>query len=418
MTSPRPSLLLACLLVAWILASASAQGGLAYTVQIAALSDPESAIGQSGALLRDGFPAYVVRAEGAAGTVFRVRVGAFGDRASADRYARAMGERAGGTPRPALAEAIPAGILPLAPTRLTRLPPGERAVLLPWDGRDAVALRLGPAAGEGRYEVLGGGPSFEAWWAAPTEGGREEVVRIRLDDETPSADPAEVREALFRQRLRLVAERSGLAEDLVAEGVRGEPGGRYLIAWRTVGESEVVHGLMAAGATPDRRDAEAWLGETPPDPAPPLRVLQTGEAWSGQEAPTEDVAEEAPEEASADDVADSGDAGDPGDADGSDDADESAVAEEADAGEAEEAGRPADEDGAASADANEDDERRDEAGEVAGDGWSAERDGRWTTLRVGDVSWRALIGVPREGLSDLLVLEVDEALEIVRLVPR
>ena len=104
---------------------AAAQDLLApYTVQVAALSDPEAAIQVSGDLLRDGFPSYVVRAEGAAGAVYRVRVAAFGDRATADRYARALGERIGGAPRPALAEAIPAGILPLAPARVARVSEG------------------------------------------------------------------------------------------------------------------------------------------------------------------------------------------------------------------------------------------------------------------------------------------------------
>lgn len=354
----------ACALAAVVLSAPAWGQGAApvpYTVQVAALSDSESAIDLSGALLRDGFPAYVVRAEGAAGSVFRVRVAAFGDRVSAERYAVALGERRGGEPRPALAEAIPSGILPLAPTRLVRVEGDGRAVVLAW-GDDGIMVRTGPEDGAAEYRSGDGGASFTAWWAAPREdGGRDEVARLALDDPAAASDEPAVRDALFRQRLRLVAEQTGLdAGRLEAEAVRGEPGERHLVVWRTVGAAEGVRSVATAGASPASREPDAWLGEVPPADQAVMLVLRP--------APSR--------------VAGPGAASD---------------ADAADAAGADEA-------------ANED--------AVAGLGWSAHSDGIWTVLEVGAVTWRALVGAPVAAAEDLLVLEVDGATELVRLAPR
>lgn len=261
-------------LLAWLAAGpALAQGGAPYTVQVAALSDSDAAIDLSGVLLRSGFPSYVVRAEGAAGSVFRVRVGAFGDRPSADRYARAMGFETPLDPRPALAEAIPSGILPLAPIRWFRLETGERAEVVAWDATSRAA-RIEHADGVPRY-LLEDGRAFEAWWArALAGGGREEVAAVALDASSAQDEDAAVREALFRQRIRLVAERAGLdAETLEREAVRGDEGGRWLIAWREVpagGAEERILGVARRDADPSERDPDAWLGRLPPAPAEPL----------------------------------------------------------------------------------------------------------------------------------------------------
>lgn len=374
---------LACLAVAWGGASV-AQGTIAYTVQVAALSDAEAAIEQSGALLREGFPAYVVRAEGAAGTVFRIRVGAFGDRRSADRYARAMGDRAGGTPRPALAEAIPAGILPLAPTAEMRLTNDARAVLLSWDA-EGLAVRVGPREGEARYQRLGSGASFLAWWAEPTEDGRLEVARVPLDGEADVDDPDEVRDALFRQRLRLIAERAGMAFDALRAAVRGEPGERHLIAYRAVGGDTVERGVLTAGASPSSRDAAVWIGETPPAPPTPLEVLVEG-------AETPRVTREAAAEEEA--------AGEP------QDETDDAPADDAPVDDARDGPPTPDGPGGPGADG------------VTGDGWYAEADGPWTMIETRGTSWRALVGTPKAGLRDLLILDVAGGTELVRLVLR
>ncbi|HZJ10070.1 MAG TPA: SPOR domain-containing protein, partial [Trueperaceae bacterium] len=109
---------------------------ISYTVQVVALSDREAALNLQSDLIREGFPAYVVRSTSAQGDVFRVRVGAFANRAAALRYASGMPVTGGGQPVPALAEAIPPGITPLAPLLL---------VELPFSGRDVAVDRLGEA---------------------------------------------------------------------------------------------------------------------------------------------------------------------------------------------------------------------------------------------------------------------------------
>ena len=84
-----PFKLALALALAGHLTLASAQS-IAYTVQVVALSDQEAALGIQTDLLREGFPAYVVRSTSDQGDVFRVRVGAFADRASTLLYASGM----------------------------------------------------------------------------------------------------------------------------------------------------------------------------------------------------------------------------------------------------------------------------------------------------------------------------------------
>jgi len=363
---------LTVLVLLWPFARAQAPAtSVPYTVQVAALSDAEAAIDLSGELLRDGFPAYVVRAEGAVGSVFRVRVAAFGDRVSADRYAEALGARRGGAPRPALAEAIPAGILPLAPIRLFRAEGEARAVVLDW-GTAGVVLRTGPTEGPAVYRGEDG-RTFEAWWARPTaDGGREEVARLPLDDAAAADDEPPVRDALFRQRLRLVADQAGLDETVLEEAaVRGEPGDRHLIVWRSVDATSSVLGVVRAAASPASRASDDWLGGVPPEPPGVLLVVREGPATDA--APV---------------------------------ADDGAVTEARDS----EAQPP---DGPA-----ETDEAPPGVPVVEGDGWRARRDGTWTVLASDGATWRALVGAPRRGSDDLLVLEVEGGRELVRLSPR
>jgi hypothetical protein len=360
-------------IVGMLVSTAGAQApatSVPYTVQVAALSDAEAAIDLSGDLLRDGFPAYVVRAEGAVGSVFRVRVAAFGDRVSADRYADELSARRGGAPRPALAEAIPAGILPLAPIRLFRVEGDARAVVLDW-GAAGVVLRSGPQDGPARYRGEDG-RTFEAWWARPTgEGGREEVARLPLDDAAAAEDEPAVRDALFRQRLRLVADQAGLdATGLEQEAVRGAPGDRHLIVWRSVGATSSVLGVVRSAASPASRVAGDWLGGVPPEPPSVLLVVREGPETDTPVAAVDgDVAE--PEGEAADDP--------PSDA-------------------------PAAEGSGVLV--------------VEGEGWRARRDGTWTVLAAEGATWRALVGAPRRGMDGLLVLEVEGGRELVRLAPR
>jgi len=143
---------------------------IAFTVQVIAVSDQTAALDISRGLLRDGFPAYVVRSTGGQGDVYRVRVGAFANRAAAVRYAATMPDVAGARPVPALAEAIPGGIMPLAPRVLWEGPiAGADLRVLPWP--EGIALRrqvLDPLR-QATYTLVQGAEvrTVEAWLLAP-----------------------------------------------------------------------------------------------------------------------------------------------------------------------------------------------------------------------------------------------------------
>jgi hypothetical protein len=143
---------------------------ISFTVQVIAVSDQAAAVDISRGLLRDGFPAYVVRSTGGQGDVYRVRVGAFANRAAAVRYAAAMPDVAGARPVPALAEAIPGGIMPLAPRVLWEGPvAGEDLRVLPWP--DGVAVRRQAIASlrQATYTLVQGAEvrTVQAWRLAP-----------------------------------------------------------------------------------------------------------------------------------------------------------------------------------------------------------------------------------------------------------
>ena len=153
-----------------LVALASAASAISYTVQVIAVSDQDGAIAIYRDLAREGFPGYVVRTTGAHGDVYRVRVGAFANRAAALRYAESMPDVAGSRPVPALAEAIPQGIMPLAPRLLWQHEwSGEEVQLLPWPGGIAVRVQRADPLRQATYHVFQGGVErvFEAWSAVP-----------------------------------------------------------------------------------------------------------------------------------------------------------------------------------------------------------------------------------------------------------
>jgi len=143
---------------------------IAFTVQVIAVSDQASALDISRTLLRDGFPAYVVRSTGSQGDVYRVRVGAFANRAAAARYAAAMPEVAGARPVPALAEAIPAGIMPLAPRVLWDGPvAGADLRVVPWPDGLALRRQAFDPLRQASYALVQGAEvrTVQAWRVAP-----------------------------------------------------------------------------------------------------------------------------------------------------------------------------------------------------------------------------------------------------------
>lgn len=166
---------LAWLALPWLLlAGGSAFGqSIGYTVQVVAVSDQDSALEIARGMLRDGFPAYVERATGGqGGDVYRVRVGAFANRAAALRYAEAMPMVAGSRPVPALAEGIPIGNMPLA-TRVVWQGEVDREAFdlraMPWP--QGLALRWQDLAGmrQATYLLVQDNEvrSLQAWWLAP-----------------------------------------------------------------------------------------------------------------------------------------------------------------------------------------------------------------------------------------------------------
>jgi len=167
-----------------LIAAGGAASAIAYTVQVIAVSDQATALSISRDLLRDGYPAYVVRSTGAQGDVFRVRVGAFANRSAALRYAESMPDVAGSRPVPALAEAIPAGIMPLAPRLLWQGGgDGDEVRVLPWPAGVALRVQRVDPLRQATYFVFQDGQErrFEAWAAFPLATLPEPDAPAELD---------------------------------------------------------------------------------------------------------------------------------------------------------------------------------------------------------------------------------------------
>ncbi len=380
--------------VALLFGLASAQT-IAYTVQVLALSDRDAALGVMNDLQRQGYPAYVARSTSAQGDVFRVRVGAFVNRPAAVNYAEAMPSVSGGRPVPALAEAIPPGITPLAPrllldedvsgmeARLLAFPDGSLVLRLQW--------RLPLAQAE--YVVIQGGAveRVRAWRLAEgPDGERLRVRELLLWPDTWQQDSAEVRQAFAANLVALVAERIGVRASEV-DAARYRPQGdevpRLFVVERVPVGGDAPEllgvGLPASGVT--AAGPIAYLGIEPsrlPGLPEGARVdLASGSVvgdlavvpWPVVDQPVVDQpvddepgaagAEGAPEGAPED-----ASSGTPEDV-----AEETAVEPE----------------GAATP-----------AGTVVGDGWSASPDGEFVRLTTADattgapVSWRAGVGTP------------------------
>ena len=196
---------------------------ISYTVQVAAVSDQDGALSLVRLLLRDGYPAYFVRTTTESGFVFRIRVGAFQNRAAALTYANAMPSVAGARPVPALAEAIPTGIMPLAPALLLSAGvEGTRAELIAWGASVALRSQSVEPLEEATYAVLGAtdATAFTAWRATLQNDGT--VVRVRnapLWPEGSAEDTPEVRAEFAAQVRRLIAEQLGVETEIVDEAV-------------------------------------------------------------------------------------------------------------------------------------------------------------------------------------------------------
>ncbi len=224
-----------------------------YTVQVVALSDRDGALSVQNDLLRQGFPAYVVRSTSAQGDIFRVRVGAFANRPAALHYANAMPEVSGGRAVPALAEAIPAGITPLAPRLLFEqdVSGNELRLLAFPEGGLALRLQWRVPLGQAEYVIYRGGTveRVKAWQLVDGPDGQRLRVRdMALWADTWQQDPQEVRDAYEANVLALVAERLGVGAAKVAAARYVPPG------------DEVPRLIVVEKLTPRLSDVPELLG--------------------------------------------------------------------------------------------------------------------------------------------------------------
>ncbi len=294
---------LAAAVLAAVCATCAWAQGISYTVQVVALSDKQSALDLQAQLNGQGFPAYVVRSTTPQGDVYRVRVGAFANRQAALVFADAMPPVAGGRPVPALAEAIPPGIVALAPRVLTRIYPESRDVtLVPWTGGWGVRLQGAAPLAPARYVTLVGGTveQFDAWLAAPQDDGS--IVRVRdlsLWPDTFETDTQATRDAYRASILSLVAEGLDLPlSDVRAAEYRPTPEAvpRLIVLERAVpGDAEastfLALGMPELGVTPYGPVRYLGLspGELPDVPegvpltldAPDASPLQ-GDGWTAE----------------------------------------------------------------------------------------------------------------------------------------
>ena len=366
---------------------------ISYTVQVAALSDQVAAEGLRRTLSEAGYPAYLVSVPGGAGTVYRLRVGAFADRDGAQAFAAAMRGVGGTVPVPALAEGIPPDLIPLEPRVVARYRASEtgRLEVVPWG--DAAALRVqGRFEGEplvASYRVLTrnlAAAPFAAWRAAPLPGtssgaspgvppdeqnGEENTVQRVTNLPLYTADEADALPAdgslteTGQSRLLEAAEALGLSEAQIRPYVfsgpgRGAPflvvaerfdpvsrtGGRYpalgnpVVGNPVVGNPVVGPGTARLGvAGPDL----TWFGQAAPEAFPdalpdPLFSL-SGPPWQG---PT---------------------------------------------------------------------------GNLVGTSWSAARDGGYTALTAGERRWRAVVGRPLWAGGDFLLVYTGEEAVLYEVTP-
>lgn len=405
---------------------------ISYTIQVVALSDRDSATDIMGDLLRQGFPAYVVRSTSSAGDVFRVRVGAFANRSAAVLYAEAMPQVAGGQPVPALAEGIPAGLTPWAARLvLAQDLTGLDARLLPVGGSLAFRTQQRTPLTQAEYAILAGGAveRVRAWQLSVADDGSRVVVRdMQLWPDTWQEEPGEVLEGYQSSLIALVAERLGLDPATVRAARYGTTAGapRLIVVERQVpgaSDAELLGlGLPVSGMTP--AGPLQYLGIQPeelPGLAEGVRVdLATGTV-QGELLPPPVV----PADGAG---ADGGEAGSLG-AEGSGDAPDAPGAEEpeseeSDADEPEPEGTGAEAaTPLAPADARSDTPADGQL--IGGPDWFAQADGPFVRLTVPSplegaaaTTWRAAFGRPLWSGAGYLLAYVDKTLFLYDFLPR
>lgn len=415
-------LLLLLVLVAPLAAAQQAP----YTVQVVALSDRDAALDIVNDLLRQGYPAYVVRTASAEGDVFRVRVGAFANRQAALYYAEAMPQVAGGQPVPALAEAIPSGITPLAPRLLLseELVGVDARLLLVGDELTLRTQQRTPLA-IAEYAIFSGGEveRVRAWQLSEGAGGERLIVReMQLWPDTWREEETEVLEGYRISLVALVAERLELDEAAVEAAQYGAATGapRLIVVERVSpsspdGAELLGLGVPSSGMTPAGPLQylgldEETLAQLPGVPEGVRIDLAAGTVVGELARPEADGPPEG--ETVPDGEGAAAERSGEGSPDGAGGEAEEAATEQGGAGE-EAATEPQGEEAGM------------EPGVIEGEGWSAVADGRFVRLVVSDgapgappASWRAALGTPLWSGDGYLVAHFEKTLLIYDFVAR
>lgn len=173
--APRALAFARMILLASLAASAQA---ISYTVQVVAVSDENRARALEEQLLASGFAAYTLTVPTQQGLIYRLRIGAFADRDSAERFADALSPPGGDPATPALAESIPEDLIPLEPAWLGRYAPGSDLRVLPSPAGPLLRARAKGAL-EPSYR-LPDGRRVSAFRLMPQPDGGWLVVRALL----------------------------------------------------------------------------------------------------------------------------------------------------------------------------------------------------------------------------------------------
>lgn len=264
-------------LLMMLLGSCGLAQNIAYTVQVVAVSDQAQAFSLIRELGVEGYPAYATRATTEQGDVVRVRIGGFANRGAALLYAETMPDfpAPGSRPLPALADNIPAGVMPLEPRLLLDTSRSDFR-LLRWGEGVAVEFAAEPESPSG-YTLIQAGVAvaFKAWLAWREPDGL--VLRYRdlplwpdnwqeLTEEQLDAEQATV--------LEFVAARLELEAGDLPDAVRQRAGEPVLVVLERFNPwQSVAVGQLLAVTLP--QEDSRWQGELLGTgvPEPELEVL-------------------------------------------------------------------------------------------------------------------------------------------------
>lgn len=285
----------ALLLLVLLAAGSCLAQNIAYTVQVIAVSDQSQAFSLIRELGVENYPAYATRATTEQGDVVRVRIGGFANRAAAVLYAEAMPDfpTPGSRPLPALADNIPAGVMPFEPRLLLDTSETDFE-LLEWGGGLALAYPA-EASGLRNWQLLADGASveFKAYSAWREPDGL--VVRYRDQPLWPD-DWQELTGAQLEEErtmaLELLASRLAVEPAALQGAVRDRAGQPVVVVlerfnpWQSVSVGQLLGATLTdgdsdwdgsvVGESPEPVPAEVLLA----DPASLQPVPVSGDDWS------------------------------------------------------------------------------------------------------------------------------------------